>query len=66
MRLTVNGEYREVGDGLCVLDLLRLLELKPKATVVERNGAVVERDAYPHIELAEGDVLELIRFVGGG
>jgi len=66
MQITVNGNRREAPDGLCLLDLLATLDLKPQATVVERNGTVVKRPDYPEIVLAEGDVLELIRFVGGG
>jgi amino-acid N-acetyltransferase len=35
-------------------------------TVVEQNGRVVERPQYGVVIVGEGDVLELVRFVGGG
>jgi thiamine biosynthesis protein ThiS len=52
--------------GISLVCLLEGLGLKPQATVVERNGNIVERPRYADITLTEGDVLELVRFVGGG
>jgi thiamine biosynthesis protein ThiS len=66
MTITVNGEARETADGQTVLGLLEELKLQPGATVVERNAAIVDRDAYASTALEEGDTLELVRFVGGG
>lgn len=65
MKLTVNGELREV-PARTVLDLLQELGLEPKRTVVEKNAVIVDRAAYPETALAEGDVLELVGIVGGG
>ncbi|MDI6852621.1 MAG: sulfur carrier protein ThiS [Deltaproteobacteria bacterium] len=65
MRLTVNGELREV-PARTVLDLLQELGLEPKRTVVEKNAVIVDRAAYRDTTLAEGDVLELVGIVGGG
>ena len=66
MYVIVNGERREVSPGLTVAALLEQLALKPEATVVQRNEDIVNRDRYGDTRLAEGDVVELIRFVGGG
>lgn len=65
--LTVNGEPRTVARGASVADLLGTLELDPRMVVVERNREILrDRDALPGIALAEGDVLEIVHFVGGG
>ena len=56
----------DVDDDTLLVGLMEQLGLKPQATVVERNGAIVERSRYDEIILAEGDELELVRFVGGG
>jgi thiamine biosynthesis protein ThiS len=66
MRIRVNGNDREVDDNIPLVRLMEQLGLKPQATVVERNGGIVERSCYGDIILAEGDELELVRFVGGG
>lgn len=65
MRVTVNGEVRDVG-ARTVLDLLTELGLEPKRTVVERNAVIVDRASYQDTSLAEDDILELVGIVGGG
>ena len=66
MKVQVNGDGQTVVDGSTVLDLLKTLDLKPEVTVVERNGDILERASFSETALADGDVLELVRFVGGG
>ena len=65
MKLTINGELREVAAGT-VWTILEELGLHPQGTIVERNREIVGRDAYRETYLSEGDVLELVRLVGGG
>jgi thiamine biosynthesis protein ThiS len=65
LQLTINGEDREVAAGT-VFALLEELGLNPAATVVERNHEIVDRSAYRETPLTAGDVLELVRLVGGG
>jgi sulfur carrier protein len=65
LKLTINGESREVAAGT-VLSLLEELGLHPQGTVVERNREIVDREAYGETPLSEGDTLELVRLVGGG
>ena len=65
LKLTVNGEQREVA-AITVLGLLEELGLSPVATMVERNAHIVNRASYPDTLLADGDILELVRIVGGG
>ncbi len=65
MKLTINGQDREVAAAT-VLGLLEELGLHPQGTVVERNREIVDREAFRDTRLAAGDVLELVRLVGGG
>ena len=65
VKLTINGEPREVAAGT-VWSLLTELGLHPQGTIVERNREIVDREAYRETNLSEGDVLELVRLVGGG
>lgn len=65
MKVKINGEPREVAAGT-VWTLLEELGLHPQGSIVERNREIVDRDAYQETRLAEGDVLELVRLVGGG
>ena len=65
--LTINGERREIPATATLATLLEHLDLDPRLVVVEYNRVILrDRDAYRTIEMADGDVLELVHFVGGG
>jgi len=66
MRATVNGDSLELPDRLSVADLLRHLGVRAERVAVERNGTVVKRARHAEEPIAEGDVLEIATFVGGG
>lgn len=66
MKLTVNGQVRELDSGVTLLALLTSLQLTEKLVLVELNGQAVDRADLPVIKLADGDVLEIVRMVGGG
>lgn len=65
--LTVNGESRTVAPGTTLAAFLRSLDLDPRLIVVERNREILrDRESFGTLALADGDVLELVHFVGGG
>lgn len=66
MKLKINGEEKEIVDGLSLTALLEQLQIRPARVVVERNRDIVARDVYGTTLLAEGDTLEIVHFVGGG
>lgn len=66
MRIKINGEDKEIESGLSLGALLDQLQIRPARVVVERNGKIVPRDSYGNTSMAEGDVLEIVHFVGGG
>src|SRR5690606_1608433 len=63
--LTVNGETRR-SSASTIADLVRELSLKPEKVAVEHNGIIVPRSTLAETALADGDVLEIVHFVGGG
>jgi sulfur carrier protein len=66
MRVTVNGEGREVVPGTTIGELLASLGLHPRLVVVEHNREILDRAVVEATEIREGDNLELVHFVGGG
>jgi sulfur carrier protein len=66
MNVTLNGEAREVPAATTVRGLVELLGLTEGPVAVERNGEVVPRAEHVATALAEGDVVEVVHFVGGG
>ena len=66
LSLTVNGEPRRIAPGSSIADLVRKLDLNPRKVAVERNGEIAPRSALADVVLGDGDVLEIVHFVGGG
>lgn len=66
MQITVNGESKNVPDGLTVRQLIETLGLTDGPVAVERNREVVPRAAHLTTALAEQDTIEIVHLVGGG
>jgi thiamine biosynthesis protein ThiS len=67
LALTVNGDPRSVAPGTTLSEYLASLKLDPRMVVVEHNREIVrDRTKYASLELKQGDVLEIVHFVGGG
>lgn len=66
MKLTINGQTREVADGTTVAALLDELRLAGKPVAVEVNLELVPRQRHADHRLADGDRLEIVTLVGGG
>ncbi len=62
----VNGKDRSVEGESNLLDLLRSLDLDPRAVAVELNKQIVRKAQLSTVRLNEGDRIELVHFVGGG
>ena len=67
IEITLNGDRRTVPASSTVASLLDTLTLDARLVVVERNREILrDRDTFPRVELAEGDTIEIVHFVGGG
>ena len=66
MTVTINGDARTIANARTVDELLRELGLDPRGVVVELNRSIVRRPSLASTPVAEGDVLEIVHFVGGG
>ena len=66
MDVVVNGETRQVPDGLTVAGLLEALQVVPERVVVELNLTILKRAELAGAVLKDGDQVEIVQFVGGG
>jgi sulfur carrier protein len=66
MRIVLNGEGRDVQEGLSLADLLAALDLAGRRVAVERNGEIEPRSRHADILLQEGDRIEIVQAIGGG
>lgn len=65
MKLVINGEEKPFARAT-LADLVATLALKGDRVAVELNGDIVPRANWAATNLAEGDKLEIVHFVGGG
>ncbi len=66
IRIQLNGTEREITPAVSVRELIVSLDLEPELIVVERNRSILRREQYADVTVEEGDVIELVHFVGGG
>ncbi len=66
MQVRLNGELREIPDGLTVAGLLEHLGVKAQRVAVELNETVITKSLYGTQRIGQGDSVEIVAFVGGG
>jgi sulfur carrier protein len=66
VKVQLNGELREVPDGLTLGGLLEWLGLPRDRVAVERNLEIVPRSGWDVTPIQPGDRLEVVHLVGGG
>jgi len=66
MKITINGESKEVRDGITVTELLEDIDTPAVGVAVELNRAIVSRSLHSSTILQGGDLLEIVKMVGGG
>lgn len=66
MTVTINGERREIPDGLNIVKLLDHLGMSNGRVAIERNLDVLPRAQWQDTQVQSNDSFEIVHFVGGG
>lgn len=66
MTITVNGESYTFIEGVTLSDMMDTLAIKEKVMAAAVNTIIVKKELWSFQALNEGDVVELLHFVGGG
>lgn len=66
MKITVNGEPRELDSGVSLAEMLRLLRLPTDRVAVELNRDVIRKKDWESVRIDDSDSIEIVHFVGGG
>lgn len=66
MTITVNGESYTFIEGVTLSDMMDALAIKEKVMAAAVNTIIVKKELWGFQALNEGDVVELLHFVGGG
>ena len=64
--LTINGQDAQDFAGKSLAEYLAENGFEVTRLAVERNGDIVPKAKYVQTILQDGDVVEIVRFVGGG
>ena len=64
--ITVNGENRTLENPVSVTEYLKACNDIPVQVVVELNEEIIKRENYDTTVLKDGDVVEILHFMGGG
>jgi len=66
MTVTINGEARQIPDGLSVAGMIEQLGMKGNRVAIERNLDILPRARWQETQVQPGDKFEIVHFVGGG
>ena len=66
MKITLNGETREVDGEPSLFDLLAAAGYQGKRVAVEVNRRIVPKSTHADVRLREGDRIEIVHAIGGG
>ena len=63
--IQLNGVCTTVNNGT-INDLLKALQIPSELIIVELNGTIIAGGDHATTPLAQNDVVEIIRYIGGG
>lgn len=66
MNVTINGDQREIPDGLTVSALLEHLAMRSDRVAIERNRDILPRARWDETHVQPNDCFEIVHLVGGG
>lgn len=67
MKIVVNGEQKDMKDGLTISHLLTEQKVKmPDMVSVELNGQILKRSEFESVTLKDDDAVEFLYYMGGG
>jgi sulfur carrier protein len=64
--IQLNGESRETPAGTTIIALLAQLGLNSGRVAIEYNLHILPKSKWEQTQIANGDRLEIVQFVGGG
>ena len=66
MKITLNGQLKEFDNDLPLLQVVSSFGKKKDEVIAEINGNIVKKPLWVETTIHDGDVVELVSFVGGG
>ena len=64
--ITINGKSIGLSENITVSEYLKQNQYRPERIAIELNGSILPKSAYDSTILKDGNVMEIVSFVGGG
>jgi sulfur carrier protein len=64
--ITLNGEKIQIKENITLSELLIEKAFRIPMIAVEYNGTIPTKSEFESITLKDGDVIEVVSFMGGG
>jgi len=66
MQITLNGKTHILEGRTSIAALIGVFSLDPRKVAIEHNLCIIPANEYENIYVEDGDVLEVVQFIGGG
>jgi thiamine biosynthesis protein ThiS len=66
MKVQLNGQEKHIDGNPSLFDLISQFNQTQCRKVAEINGQIIKNPRWNEIRINDGDVIELVGFVGGG
>ncbi len=67
MKLIINGDAKEIKDGVSLPELLMIENVEqPDMVSVQLNDEFVRQEEHKNVVLKDGDEINFLYFMGGG
>lgn len=66
MNIILNGKPYVIENSNNLLNILKTIDINPQNLIAEVNGEIVTAKEFENKIINENDVIELVKFVGGG
>lgn len=64
--ITLNGDAMSGIEGMTVEELIQQQQFVKSRIALEINGTIIRKKEYETTQIHDGDVVEVVSFVGGG
>ena len=64
--ITINGKSIGLSENITVSEYLKQNQYRTERIAIELNGSILPKSCYDSTILKNGDMMEIVSFVGGG
>ncbi len=66
MKLIINGKNKEFSNSYTLHEIIAQCSANAEHVIAEINGSIIKSHQWQTTNIADGDAIELVTFVGGG